>query len=82
MVHVRNRVEVAHDVRCTEGVARLHRLAMNLLDHDDDVPGALAALCLIDHGQFERQTGQPWPLFTRLFVPQMVGANKMLRRFV
>ena len=53
-VHILNRVEVTHDVSGTKGVPRFHRLAVNLFNHDDDVPGPLAAPRLIDHGRFKR----------------------------
>src|SRR5205809_726698 len=55
---------------------------MDLLDHDDDSPGPLAAPRLVDDGGFKCQTRQPGAVFARLLVPQMVSANEMLRRFV
>ena len=43
LVHFFDGIEVAHDVGRAEGFARFDRLAVDLLDHDDDVPRALAA---------------------------------------
>src|SRR5207247_7123987 len=42
LVHLFDGVEVADDVGRAEGLAGLDRLAVDLLDHDDDPPGTLA----------------------------------------
>ena len=47
VVHVRNRVEVAYNVDGTKGFTCLYRSAMDLQDHNDDVPRTLATPCLL-----------------------------------
>ena len=63
-------------------VAGLHRLAVDLLDHDDDPAGPLAAPRLVDDGRVERQAGQPGAVLAGLLVPQVVGADEVLGRLV
>src|SRR5207247_1787885 len=68
LVHFFDGVEVADNVGRTEGFAGLHRLAVDLLDHDDDPPGTLAAPRLVDDTRSERQTGEPGAVFAPLLV--------------
>src|SRR5262245_49378945 len=70
LVHLLDRVEVADDVGGAEGVARLHLLAVNLLDHHDDPAGPLARPRLVHHRRLERQPGQPRAVLAGLLVLQ------------
>ena len=59
---------------------RLHRPPVNLLDHDDDAAGPLAAPRLVDHRRLEGHPRQPGTLLARPSVPRMVCTNEVLRR--
>jgi hypothetical protein len=80
LVHLLDAIEVAHDAGRAEGVAGLHRLVVDLLNHGDDPPGTLAAPRLVDDRGVEPQAGQPGAVLARLPVPQVVGADEMARR--
>src|SRR3954467_13065569 len=76
-MHLVKGVEVAHDMRRTEGVTRLHGPAMDFLDHHDNPPGTLAAPCLVDDRRFERQAGEPGAVLTGLLVAQVIRPNEV-----
>ena len=62
-----------------EGLARLHRFAVDLLDHDDDVARPLAAPGLVDDRRLERQPRQPGAILARLRAAHAIGADEMWR---
>src|SRR5262245_7161562 len=80
LVDFLDRVEEAHHIRRTEGFARLDLLAVDLLDHHDNSPGALTAPGLIDDRGLERQPRQPGAVLARLWIAQVICPNKIGRR--
>src|SRR5262245_9095953 len=74
-VHVFDRIEVAHDVGRAERLAGLYRFAVDLFDHDDDVPRPLTAPGFVDDRRVERESRQPGALFAGRLIAQVVGAD-------